>query len=155
MRVRIVAADRGEARLYDVLRADSKLQLVGHLTDPKAHLHNRDFNSDRPGRVFDHAPASGQRRGAVSHHGTESEESPKQHEAQLFARRIAEELAAAQRRGEFDRLVLMAGPAFIGELRAAIPKTLHDTIVAEINKDLLHQGESAISAHLSPDMFFT
>ncbi len=155
MRVRIVAADRGEARFYDVSRADSKLQLVGNLTDPKAHLHNRDFNSDRPGRVFDHAPASGHRRGAVSHHGTGGEESPKQHEAQLFARRVVEELTAAQLRGEFDRLVLMAGPAFIGELRAAIPKPLHDSIVAEIHKDLLHQDESAIREHLPPDMFFS
>jgi protein required for attachment to host cells len=152
MRMRIVVADQGEARFYDAQRA-SQLQLVAQLTDAKAHLHDRDFKSDRPGRVFDHA-SSGGRRGAVAHHATGGENSPRRHEAELFARQIAAELEKAQREDRFDRLVLVAGPAFLGELRAAIPKSLAASIVAEVNKDLVHQDEGAISSHLPGDLFF-
>lgn len=154
MRVRIVAADRGEARFYDMQHLDSPLQEVGKLSDPKAHLRDREFSSDRPGRVFDHA-STGARRGAVAHHATGGENSPKRHEAELFARRIAEVLARAQQDHEFDRLVLMAGPAFLGELRAAISKPLSSVVVAEIDKDLMHESEDAISAHLPRTVFMS
>ena len=154
MRVRIVVADQGEARFYDIARPDAGLQPAGRLTDPKAHLHDRDFKSDRPGRVFDHAPAATGRRGAVAHHGTGGERRPRKHEAELFARQIAEQLDAATP-GEFDRLVLMAGPAFLGLLRAALSKALHLKLVAEVPKDLVHQGDDAVRAHLSSEIFAT
>ncbi len=154
MRVRIVVADQGEARFYDIARPDAGLQPAGRLTDPKAHLHDRDFKSDRPGRVFDHAPAATGRRGAVAHHGTGGERRPRKHEAELFARQIAEQLDAATP-GEFDRLVLMAGPAFLGLLRAALSKPLRASVVAEVPKDLVHQGEEALRAHLSSEIFAT
>lgn len=152
MRVRIVVADRGEARFYDTRHADSKLQLVGRITDPEAHLPDREFKSDRPGRVFDHAPG-GARRGAVAHHSTGGERTPRKHEAELFARRVVDELERARHQDNFDRLVLMAAPEFLGELRDIIPKSLSAHIVLEVNKDLIHQDERAISAHLTPDVF--
>ena len=108
MRIRIVVADQSEALFYETDRFDVPLQLVGRLTDPKAHLHDRDFKSDRPGRVFDHAPAAGQRRGAVAHHGTGGERRPRKHETLLFARRIGQVLKTAHQQGDFDRLILMA-----------------------------------------------
>jgi len=153
MRIRIVVADQGEARFYDALHADSQLRLVGQITDPLAHMHDRDFKSDRPGRVFDHAPSADARRGTVAHHATGGENSPRKHEAELFARRIADELEKARREDRFDRLVLMAGPAFLGQIRAVIPKSLSAMVIVEIGKDLVHQDERAISAHLPPDLF--
>jgi protein required for attachment to host cells len=148
MRTRIVLADQSEARFYDLEHIDGPLQLVGRLTDPNARLHDRDFKSDRPGRVFDHAPASGQRRGSVAHHATGGERSPRKHEAQLFASRIAQEIETSGREKRFDRLVLMAGPAFLGLLRAALPDAVRAAVVAEVPKDLIHQPESVVRAHL-------
>jgi peptidoglycan/xylan/chitin deacetylase (PgdA/CDA1 family) len=75
MRARIVVADESEVRFYDLDRAGSGLRLARRLTDPAAHLHNRDMVSDKPGRVFDHAPPSHGRRGAVGHHSTGGEQS--------------------------------------------------------------------------------
>ncbi len=152
MRVRIVVADQGEARFYDLVGREAALRPAGHITDPNARLHDRDFKSDRPGRVFDHAPAATGRRGAVAHHGTGGERRPRKHEAQLFARQIAAQLEAAKP-GEFDRLVLMAEPSFLGVLRAALSKSLHATVVAEVPKDLVHQGDDALRAHLGPEIF--
>jgi protein required for attachment to host cells len=42
----------------------------------------------------------------------------------------------------------MAGPAFLGLLRDALPKTLERVVAAQVNKDLVHQSEAAITAHL-------
>ena len=152
MRVRVVVADRGQARFYDAEHHDSKLQLAGQITDPQAHLRDRDYKSDRPGRVFDHAP-SGPRRGAVAHHGTGGERKPTKHEAELFARRIVNELEAAQRQDYFDKLELMAAPEFLGDLREVLPKSLSAALVLEIKKDLVHQDVRAIRRHLPADLF--
>jgi len=153
MRVRIVVADQSEARFYDVDRFESKLQLVGRLTDPKARLHDRDFKSDRPGRVFDHAPPATGRRGAVAHHATDGERRPRTHEAELFARQIAAELERALRQDRLERLILMAGPAFLGKLRAALPKSLEPAVAAQVPKDLVHAADAVVHQHLPPEAF--
>ena len=152
MRVRFVVADESEARFYDLERYDSPLTLAGKITDPKAHLHDRDFKSDRPGRVFDHASAAG-RRGAIAHHGTDGERRPRKHEAVLFARQIAAELERARRDDRFDRVILAAGPPFLGVLRAALEKVFHSEITAEIPKDLVHEPETELAAHLPREAF--
>lgn len=148
MITRILLADQGEARFYDLDGSDEPLRLVGDLSDPLAHHHDRDFSSDRPGRVFDHAPGAHQRRGAVAHHGTGGERSPRKHEAELFAARIAHELQTARHEGRYDRLVLVVGLPFLGTLRAALPKQVREAVLEEIPKDLLHEPEGALRAHV-------
>jgi len=153
MQVRIVVADQSEADFYDVEQVEGALRAVGRLTDPQARLHDRDLKSDKPGRVFDHAPTQGTRRGATARHGTGGERRPRKHEAVVFAQQIARELARAREAGEYERLVVMAGPAFLGLLREAMPRAVRSTVVAEVPKDLIHQGPSAIQSHLSSDAF--
>ncbi|HVC31637.1 MAG TPA: host attachment protein [Steroidobacteraceae bacterium] len=152
MRIRIVVADQSEARFYDAEHRDSGLQLIGRLTDPLAHLHDRDFGSDRPGRVFDHAPLPG-RRGATAHHATGGERRPRKHEAELFARRIAAQIETAYRQNEFDRLILMAAPGFLGLLRQALPVSIRATVAAEVGKDLVHEPDKAVETHMPADAF--
>jgi protein required for attachment to host cells len=133
--------------LFELAAANS-VELVGRLADPLAHLHDRDLVSDRPGRKFDHAPLSAGRRGATAHHATGGESSPRRHEAAVFARRIATELEQSHRRGDFEGLIVMSGPAFLGLIREALPKSIRATVIGEVAKDLLHQGTDAIIAHL-------
>jgi len=54
----------------------------------------------------------------------------------------------------FDKLVLMAEPRFLGELREAMPKSLANKTVFQVDKDLVHQDDQAISKHLPADVFF-
>lgn len=153
MRVRILVADQGEADFYDMDQADENPRFAGGIEDPMAHLHDREIDSDRPGRVFDHAPAAGGRRGATAHHGTNGERSPRKHEAGEFARRIVKLLEQARREGEFDRLIVMAPPAFLGRLREVLPESLRSITAAEIAKDLVHQPPSSLRSHLPADAF--
>ncbi len=148
MTTRIVVADQGEARFYDRTRVGGALRAAGSLENPAAHLHDRDIKSDRQGRIFSRVRTAGQRRGTVARHAAGGERSPRKRAAQLFARRIARELSAASRAGDFDGLVLVAGPAFLGLLRAALPKRLKSAVVAEVAKDLAHLPKTALQSHL-------
>jgi len=147
MRIRVLVADQSEARFYD-LGAHDTLVLVGYLADPLAHLHDRDLVSDRPGRKFDHAPLRDGRRGATAHHAAGGERSPRKHEAESFARRVAVELEETHEHGDFERLIVMSGPTFLGLLREALPEAVRGTVAAEVTKDLVHQGIDAVIAHL-------
>jgi protein required for attachment to host cells len=154
MRIRIVVADQSTARWFDTRQRDAALQLAGEMLDPLAHLHDRDFKSDRPGRVFDHASA-GARRGAVGHHGTGGEETPRKHEAESFAHKVANALEVARRQDVFDRLVIMAAPAFLGLLRKAMPDALRAVLSCEIDKNLVHSDAQAVKDHLPREVFET
>lgn len=153
MRVRLVVADQAQADFYDMEHADEAPRFAGGVGDPLAHLHDRDFVSDRPGRVFDHASSASGRRGATAHHGTGGERKPRRQEAGKFARQIANLLDAAHRNGEFERLVLMAPPGFMGALREALPDSLRSTVAAEIGKDLVHAPASRVRSYLPPGLF--
>lgn len=153
MRVRIVVADQSEADFYELEQRGAAPQLVQRLEDPDAHLHDRDLKSDRPGRVFDHAPTSGGRRGSVAHHSTGGERNPRKVEARRFARRIAHALDEARQRNRYDRLVVMAPPAFLGLLREEMPAALQAVVTAEVDKDLVHEPPEALSAYLPPGTF--
>mgnify|MGYP003504929667 FL=1 len=52
-RIRIVVADQAEAVFYDSPSLQAAPREVGRISDPAAHLHNRDLVSDRPGRSYE------------------------------------------------------------------------------------------------------
>ncbi len=155
MVIRVVAANQNEVRFYDIATASAPLKEVGRLEDPTARLHDRDLKSDRPAMVFDHAPPSSGRRGGVGHHGTGGERSPRKHAAEVFAERVAHELEQARRARQFSRLVIMAGPPFLGMLRSALPKALERTVVAEVPKDLMGKNNVTLREHVPPEAFHT
>lgn len=153
MRIRIVVADQSQADFYELEQRDMPPQLLQRLEDPDAHLHDRDLKSDRPGRVFDHAPAPGGRRGAVAHHSTGGERNPRKVEARRFARRIAQVLDEGQRQSRYDSLIVMAPPAFLGLLREEMPAAVRAIVTAEIGKDLVHEPPEVLSGYLPPGTF--
>ncbi len=153
MRVRIVVADRCEATFYDLNHFHGELEFAGRLAHPESRLHEQDLTSDRPGRVFDHAPLQDHRRGATARHGAGGERSARDHEAEIFARHIAEVLVRARQQAHFDRLVIISPPRFLGILREILPQSVQATIVAEIAKDLVHEHLSAVRSEISVTMF--
>lgn len=145
MRTRVVVADQSEARYYEL--SDS-LQFIRKLTHPEAHMRDRDLVSDRPGRVFDHANMTGGRRGGVAHHSTGGERTPRKVEAARFARRIVRELATDRLQRQYERLVLISGPAFLGLLRTSMPNALQAAVILEVEKDLVHCSDEIIRTYI-------
>jgi protein required for attachment to host cells len=62
-------------------------------------------------------------------------------------------LLADQGAGEFERLVIMAPPAFLGHLREALPQSLRSIVAAEIAKSYVHEPPSQWRSHV-PDQVF-
>lgn len=150
MRVRIVVADGSEALFYDAASCKGPLQLASRMTDPNTRMHDRDLVTDRPGRKFDHMPLGPNR----ARHATGGEESPHKHEMQVFARRVADALERSTRTDGFERVVVMAGPSFLGLLRGEMSHAVRSKVVAEIPKDLVRQDPSAVKSHVPQEVFY-
>jgi protein required for attachment to host cells len=140
-RFRILVADQAEALFYDMPSLEAVPHEVLRISDPAAHLHDRDLVSDRPGRAYESVGGA--------RHAIEREADPRQREAERFARRIARRLDEARRKGEFERLVVVAGPPFLGMLRAAMSRPTRGLVAHEIRKDLVHGPVAALREHLA------
>lgn len=148
MRVRLIVADQSEARFYDLDGMDAQLQPAGRCVDPDGRVHDQDAGA----RSYDRA-ALGQSRVALAPRSPSPEPRPRKDAAMRFARQVAAELDSAHRHEAFDRIVLMAGPAFIGLLRSALPEPVRATLVAEVRKDLARADLGMLRALVPPDAF--
>ena len=136
----IAVADAARAR---VLKADSptgELQEIESYAHPEGRLHERDLTSDRPGRSFDSA---GQGR-----HAMEEPQRPKEHEADTFARQLAQRLEQARTEHRYDHLILIAAPAFLGRLRQHLSAETAACVTLELDKDLTRTDVTALRKHL-------
>ena len=48
----------------------------------------------------------------------------------------------------FDRLILVAAPAFLGDLREELPKDLKGKVAGDVASDLTNTPEQDLPAHL-------
>ena len=138
----VLVADSSRAKLLGAKSPIGALQELESFDHPAARQHVQDLTTDLPGRTFDSA---GQGR-----HAMEPKTDPKQHEALNFAKFLSERLATASADNTFERLVLVAAPAFLGLLRGQLSASVRKRISVEIDKDLAGLNAQAIRAHL-PD----
>ncbi len=101
---------------------------------------SRDMGSDRPGRTHESATSG--------RHAIEPRVDWHRFEKTKFAQSMAKLLDEAGARGNFDRLVLVAPPRTLGDLRAALAETTRARVIAEIHKDLTHESIGALTEHL-------
>ncbi len=102
---------------------------------------SKEIGSDRPGRSFDSA---GQGRHAMA-----PPTDPQRYAKFAFARELAERLEEAAHAGRFARLILVAAPRTLGDLRELLPGPVKAKIVAEIDKDLTHVPLRDLPKHLA------
>jgi protein required for attachment to host cells len=143
MKLRIVVADESEAHLLAMDGPRSRLQRLSKLENEAARLHERDLESDRPGRSYD--------RMGVSRHSVGGEHNAQRHQLERFAKQVADEVERGRIEHAFDRLVLIAGPRMLGLLREALPEASRSAVVAEVAKDLVHGDAEAIRSHIPPE----
>jgi protein required for attachment to host cells len=120
----IVAGDSAEARVFLTEKRFGVWSEVTTLENPQARLRERERASDRPGRVFD---SFGKGRHAMA-----TEESGQQHDTRQFARSVGEFLNKGLAAGDFDKLVLIADPTFLGFLRPNLSAATAKNMVLEI-----------------------
>ncbi len=138
--IRIVVADQAEAIFYDLSSLKAHPVEVARLADPAAHLHNRDFSSDRPGRSYESVGGA--------RHSVERENGPRQREAVKFAKEIAGKLDLDRRNKEYEQLIVVAGAPFRSLMRSELSTDTMACIVHEVPKDLVHSPIEVLREHL-------
>ena len=68
---------------------------------------------------------------------------------QDFAQEVARLLERGQRRRNFQKLILVAGPRFLGRMHQHLRPATAALIKSEIHKNLVHRSEKTIRAHLA------
>lgn len=138
----ILAADSSHAQ---ILRADNRvgpLVPLEELDHPESRKKDSELYADAPGRAFDSA---GQGR-----HAMENEVDAKKEESIRFARMLCDKLRQAANDKAFDKLYILAAPAFLGELRECLDDQVKSKVAGEVAKDVARMSAEEIRARL-PD----
>jgi protein required for attachment to host cells len=136
----VLVADAARARLSQVEQPRQTLspalarELIG------SNLRSRDIASDRPGRTFDS--------GGEGRHAKEPPTDPPRNAQEEFARDVVRLLDEKSKSGAFDRLIVVAPPQFLGDLRAVMPQPLQAAVAAEVAKDLSKLPLHELQDHL-------
>jgi protein required for attachment to host cells len=138
----ILVADHQTARILSNVGIGKGLQEHPELRRD-THLHpTHDLMADRQGRSFESAD--------TARHAMEAKSDAHRLEGRAFLDAAVQTLAHAQAGGRFDRLILVAPPRALGELRALLPEALRACVIGELDCDLVQQTPERIAPHLAP-----
>lgn len=126
----VVIADGARARLFTNDGPGKGLTPISNGEMTGDHAPARDLNADRPGRTHD--------RTGEGRHAKEPQSDPHRNAKRDFAHLVAARLDDGHKQHAFDRLVLVAPPQALGDLRACLDNGLRAKVSAELNKDLTH-----------------
>src|SRR5512145_1688448 len=141
IRTWVLIADAARARVFENTGKGTGLTIVQDVTLDAELLPSHELGTDRPGRSFD-SVGSGR-------HAMESPSDLHREQKRQFARRVAEAIEERQARKSFHRLVLVAPPVTMGDLRAALPDKVKAVVAAEVVADLTRTPTSELPAHLT------
>jgi protein required for attachment to host cells len=132
----IVVADEYQSRFFTRATKKSPLDELSSIRNESARKKTGELISDRGGRSFD---SHGQGRHTMAREKID----PKTHAAMAFAKNIAEQISDAKQAGQFDRLVVIAAPRFLGVLRDSL-HTAGVDIERTIDKEVTAKDEAFI-----------
>lgn len=138
----VVVAD-GEKALFLRNEGDAKypnLEVFREVKEQNSATH--DQGTDRPGRLND---------GPSSHRSALEETDWHRVEKERFAKDIAERLYKSAHRGDFKRLIIVAPPLVMGEMRKELHKEVEDRVVGQVTKTLTGHTIDEIEQLLQKD----
>lgn len=143
MKTWIVVVNRSEAKIFEFNnKPNNEVEFVKKLDNPKGRMRAQDINADKPG-IFSNRVAHGPR--------LVKRETPIQHVAQEFAKKVSDYLEASLMNESFDDLIIIAEPNFLGRLRNLFSKELSSCVSREISKDLRIVTRDALKTRLWPE----
>ena len=140
----ILVANASLAKLYENLGPNKGLRLVKELLHPESRLKNSELVTDRPGSMG--SPVSG--RGAK-----QPQTMPKDHEAKVFAQRIAQELYKGRTNNAYGRAIVFAPPNFMGMLNGVLDAPTAQLVTDRFEKDYTKTPDGELAGHLSSAVF--
>jgi len=132
----LVVADNSKARIFSVDSRMGSIEEIDSIEHSEARLHEQEMTSDLPGRSNGKGGAGG--------HAYQDEVSPKEQENINFAKKIAAELDIARKDGKFKQVMLVAAPAFLGNLRNQLTTQTQKLACFELAKNMSHLSAKEI-----------
>jgi protein required for attachment to host cells len=136
----VLIADGARARILENDGPGRGLIAVEGLVFHGDHSATHDLVSDREGRSYSsHGPG----RSAI-----DSRSDPHRDLKTKFAHQLADVLARGLEQNSYDRLVIVAPPVTLGDLRAAISDRVRAKVVGEVAHDLTKIADIEVAEHL-------
>jgi len=145
LRTWVLIADGARARILENRGPGNSLVAVDGQEFTADHSATHDLVADRQGRSFS---SQGAGRSAIEAHSD-----PHRELKANFARHLADVLARDLADGQYHRLVLVAAPVTMGDLRGAISDKVRGAIVGEVTLDLTKTPNNEVAAHLGDVLF--
>jgi protein required for attachment to host cells len=136
----VLVADAKGARIFSYLEKNAEWTLRDTL--------NGD-GSGHPDQTAGSGPKASQHKGALHAHG---ENVAKETDERRFAHTLAHVLERGYGEKAFAKLVLVAPPKLLGDLRENLSRDLQAAVVSELDKDYTHSGLKDLMAVLRPQL---
>ena len=133
----VVVAESSRAKIYEVEKNDSNktLKELEGFTHTLSRNHKQQLSGNQQ-KESRHSQLSG----SLDNH--------KEHERSEFARTLGDHLNSARNKGQFNKLILMSPPKFLGDLRKNLGNETNKYVVSEIDKNLVRHNVKDIQAHI-------
>jgi protein required for attachment to host cells len=140
-RIWYVIADGGRARFVERDETGAYRTVLSFVA-AEMHKRSRDLGLDRPARVKESANAA--------RHAVEPRRDLHEAAKEDFIALVAEEIEAEHGRDQFDRLVLIAPPGVLTELKQKLSKPIAAIVVNDLQKDLTKVPDHDLTEHILP-----
>jgi protein required for attachment to host cells len=128
----IVVAESSRARIYSVESRTSPLKEIDDIVNMSSLQDMSANGQDQEGN------------GQGGRHALEPRIEPKKLETVHFAHDVSERLETARRVGDYNDLVIISSPGFLGMLKQNLGTVTQKHISQTINKNLIHKSEAEI-----------
>lgn len=125
----LLVANRSRARLFEMPHERDDPVEIADFVHPAGRAHERDLITEGQGRFYGH----GEREQA---HSVVPNVDVTHAEAQRFAEQLRDYLEQARTHQRFDKLWIMAAPAFLGVLRDKLTKGVARAVELDVDKDM-------------------
>jgi protein required for attachment to host cells len=140
VRTLVVITDGAKAAFYRNDGPGKGLVALDRLNLARKAPPSSEIGTDRPGRSFDSTSPG---RSAI-----EPKTDPHELEETRFAGEVLARMEEVMDAGEAEKLIVVAAPKTLGEMRKAMPKALADRLTATLDKDLTKTPASELPKHL-------
>lgn len=136
----ILIADGGRAKVVEKVGRQRGFRNVDGMAFSARLPKSREILADKPGRAFDSVGAGC--------HAKENTVDPHRELKRKFAMRLGSALRKQLLADRFDRLVLVAPPPFLGDLRKELPKDVRAKVDGEVTADLTKTPKGELGSQL-------
>lgn len=136
----ILVSNASQARIYFRNGTKQEIALIKELAHPESRMKNSELVTDRAGYM----------QGTGNGHGSKQPQTePKQNEALHFAQELVQTLNQGRCSQQFEDIVLVAPPAFMGLLNEKIDVQTGKLVSNRINKDYTLATDKELVGYLA------